>query len=76
MLLNEGGGEVFEFGGTRRYGVCCAEKGIFRFKLIAHGAAGHASIPRTGDNALLKLGGVLQKLGAAAPSFSLSLIHI
>jgi len=29
-LLNEGGGGVFEFGGSRRYGVCCAEKGIFR----------------------------------------------
>src|SRR5581483_7991975 len=32
MLLNEGGGEYFEFDGRRRYGVCCAEKGIFRFK--------------------------------------------
>src|SRR5258708_39923319 len=29
LLLNEGGGGVFEFGGRRRYGVCCAEKGIF-----------------------------------------------
>ena len=56
MLLNEGGGEVFEFDGRRRYGVCCAEKGIFRFKLTARGAAGHASLPKTGDNALLKLG--------------------
>ena len=32
-LLNEGGGGVFEYGGTRRYGVCCAEKGVFRFTL-------------------------------------------
>ena len=40
----------------RRYGVCCGEKGIFRFKLTARGVAGHASLPRTGDNALLKLG--------------------
>ncbi len=61
MLLNEGGGEVFEFGGRRRYGVCCAEKGIFRFKLTARGAAGHASLPKTGDNALLKLGPVLEQ---------------
>jgi acetylornithine deacetylase/succinyl-diaminopimelate desuccinylase-like protein len=72
MLLNEGGGEVFEFGGTRRYGVCCAEKGIFRFKLIARGAAGHASLPKTGDNALLKLGPVLDRLAAAQPSFELT----
>jgi acetylornithine deacetylase/succinyl-diaminopimelate desuccinylase-like protein len=62
MLLNEGGGDAFEFGGRRRYGVCCAEKGIFRFRLTARGAAGHASLPRTGDNALLKLGPVLQSL--------------
>ena len=56
MLLNEGGGDVFEYDGARRYGVCCGEKGIFRFKLTARGAAGHASLPKTGDNALLKLG--------------------
>jgi acetylornithine deacetylase/succinyl-diaminopimelate desuccinylase-like protein len=72
MLLNEGGGEVFEYGGRRRYGVCCAEKGIFRFKLTAHGTAGHASIPRTGDNALLKLGPVLQKLTRPEPSFEMT----
>jgi acetylornithine deacetylase/succinyl-diaminopimelate desuccinylase-like protein len=72
MLLNEGGGEVFEYDGARRYGVCCAEKGIFRFLLTAHGAAGHASVPRTGDNALLKLGPVLQKLSAATPSFEVT----
>ena len=53
FLLNEGAGEVFEFEGRRRYGVCCAEKGIFRFNVTALGMAGHASMPRTGDNALL-----------------------
>jgi len=69
MLLNEGGGEVFEYEGRRRYGVCCAEKGIFRFSLTATGAAGHASLPKTGDNALLKLGPVLQKLAANQSSY-------
>jgi acetylornithine deacetylase/succinyl-diaminopimelate desuccinylase-like protein len=69
MLMNEGGGEVFEYRGRRRYGVCCAEKGIFRFKLTAAGAAGHASLPKTGDNALLKLGPVLQKLAASESSY-------
>jgi acetylornithine deacetylase/succinyl-diaminopimelate desuccinylase-like protein len=72
MLLNEGGGEVFEFGGRRRYGVCCAEKGIFRFKLTARGAAGHASLPKTGDNALLKLGPALELIAKAEPSFELT----
>jgi acetylornithine deacetylase/succinyl-diaminopimelate desuccinylase-like protein len=72
MLLNEGGGEVFEFGGARRYGVCCAEKGIYRFKLTARGVAGHASLPRAGVNALLKLGPVLERIAGAEPSFELT----
>jgi acetylornithine deacetylase/succinyl-diaminopimelate desuccinylase-like protein len=71
-LLNEGGGAAFEFGGRRRYGVCCAEKGIFRMKLTAHGVAGHASMPRLGDNALLKLGGVLQRLAGAQVSYAVT----
>ncbi len=61
-LLNEGAGEVFRYGGRRHYGVCCAEKGIFRFNVTARGVAGHASLPRTGDNALLKLAPVLAAL--------------
>jgi acetylornithine deacetylase/succinyl-diaminopimelate desuccinylase-like protein len=72
MLLNEGGGEHFEWQGQRHYGVCCGEKGIFRFNLTAHGVAGHASLPRTGDNALLKLGSVLELLKGMAASFELT----
>jgi len=72
MLLNEGGGDAFEWGGCRRYGVCCGEKGIFRFALTAQGTAGHASLPKTGDNALLKLGPVLQRLAEAQSSFELT----
>ncbi len=72
MLLNEGGGEVFEWDGGRRYGVCCAEKGIFRFKLTARGVAGHASLPRTGENALLKLAPALQRIADAKPTFELT----
>ncbi len=72
MLLNEGGGTVFEYDGRRRYGVCCAEKGIFRFTVTARGVAGHASIPRTGDNALLKLGPVLQKLAGSEMAFEMT----
>jgi acetylornithine deacetylase/succinyl-diaminopimelate desuccinylase-like protein len=72
MLLNEGGGASFEYRGQRRYGVCCAEKGIFRFNVIAHGVAGHASLPRTGDNALLKLGPVLERLADPPAGFALT----
>jgi acetylornithine deacetylase/succinyl-diaminopimelate desuccinylase-like protein len=72
MLLNEGGGEAFGWAGGRRYGVCCGEKGLFRFRLTARGRAGHASLPRTGENALLKLGPVLDRLAAAEASFELT----
>ncbi len=62
LLINEGAGSPFEFEGTRYYGVCCGEKGIFRFRLTANGMAGHASMPRLGDNALLKLTPVIEAL--------------
>jgi len=71
-LINEGGGPFFEYGGARRYGVCCAEKGVFRFKLITAGVAGHASLPKMGDNALLKLGPLLERLGARQPSYAIT----
>jgi acetylornithine deacetylase/succinyl-diaminopimelate desuccinylase-like protein len=72
MLVNEGGGAVFEYEGTRRYGVCCAEKGVFRFTLSTAGVAGHASMPAMGDNALLKMGPVLDRLAARQPSYRLT----
>ena len=72
MLLNEGGGAVFEYAGRRRYGVCCAEKGVFRFKLVTDGVAGHASMPKMGDNALLKLAPLLERLGARQPSYAIT----
>jgi acetylornithine deacetylase/succinyl-diaminopimelate desuccinylase-like protein len=72
IVVNEGAGEVFEYDGRRLYGVCVAEKGVFRFTLTAHGTAGHASIPRIGDNALTKLAPVLDALagGRVTPEHS------
>ncbi|HEX4467741.1 MAG TPA: M20/M25/M40 family metallo-hydrolase [Solirubrobacteraceae bacterium] len=70
MLINEGGGAVFEYGGRRCYGVCCAEKGVFRFVVSTDGVAGHASMPGMGENALLKMGPLLERLGARQPSYS------
>lgn len=72
MLLNEGGGAVFDYGGARHYGVCCAEKGVFRFTLSTSGVAGHASMPGMGENALLKMGPVLERFAARQPSFQLT----
>jgi acetylornithine deacetylase/succinyl-diaminopimelate desuccinylase-like protein len=67
FLINEGGGAKFEWDGQRYYGVCCAEKGVFRFDVVTEGVAGHASIPRMGDNALLKMAPLLQRLGERQP---------
>ncbi|HZO77895.1 MAG TPA: M20/M25/M40 family metallo-hydrolase [Solirubrobacteraceae bacterium] len=74
MLINEGAGEVFEYGGRRLYGVCCGEKGLFRFRLTARGVAGHASLPRMGDNALLKLAPVLAKFGEAGMAYDVGAV--
>jgi acetylornithine deacetylase/succinyl-diaminopimelate desuccinylase-like protein len=75
LLVNEGGGAVFEYGGPparRLYGVCCAEKGVFRFTVTTDGVAGHASMPKVGENALLKMGPLLQRLAARQPSYELT----
>jgi acetylornithine deacetylase/succinyl-diaminopimelate desuccinylase-like protein len=72
MLVNEGGGAVFEYRGRRCYGVCCAEKGVFRFTVTTDGVAGHASMPGMGDNALLKMAPLLERFGARQPSYRLT----
>jgi acetylornithine deacetylase/succinyl-diaminopimelate desuccinylase-like protein len=72
LLINEGGGGWFEYAGKRCYGVCCAEKGVFRFNVVTDGVAGHASMPGMGENALLKMGPVLDRLAARQPSYELT----
>jgi acetylornithine deacetylase/succinyl-diaminopimelate desuccinylase-like protein len=72
FLLNEGGGTVMPFDGRRLFGVCVAEKGVFRFRLTTDGVAGHASIPRIGDNALLKMAPLLQAMSDRQPDFDLT----
>ena len=71
-LLNEGAGTVIPFDGGRVFGVCVAEKGVFRFKLRTRGVAGHASIPKIGDNALLKLAPLLQAMKDRQPGFDIT----
>lgn len=66
-VLNEGGGVAFELGGRRFYTIAVGEKGVFRFRLHARGVAGHASTPGLGDNALLKLGPLLERLRRQPP---------
>jgi acetylornithine deacetylase/succinyl-diaminopimelate desuccinylase-like protein len=66
-VLNEGGGVAFEFDGRRFYTLCVGEKGVFRFLVRTHGRAGHASTPALGDNALLKLAPLLERLRSQPP---------
>src|SRR4029079_3869515 len=55
MVVNEGAGLAVDFEGRRLSTLAVGEKGVFRFKVRALGTAGHGSLPRVGDNALLKL---------------------
>ena len=62
MVVNEGAGVAIDFAGRRLYTLAVGEKGVFRFRLRTRGVAGHASIPGVGDNALLKLAPLLERL--------------
>jgi acetylornithine deacetylase/succinyl-diaminopimelate desuccinylase-like protein len=61
-VVNEGAGLALEYAGRTLYPVAVGEKGVFRFKVRTHGVAGHASLPGVGDNALLKLAPLLERL--------------
>jgi acetylornithine deacetylase/succinyl-diaminopimelate desuccinylase-like protein len=71
-LVNEGGGAAMPFGDRRLHGVCCAEKGTFRFAIRTTGKAGHASTPALADNALVKLAPVLERLATRRPDYDLT----
>ena len=71
-LLNEGAGTVIPYDGDRVYGVCVAEKGVFRFILSTDGVAGHASIPKIGENALLKMAPLLEAMRERQPEFDVT----
>jgi acetylornithine deacetylase/succinyl-diaminopimelate desuccinylase-like protein len=62
LVVNEGGGPWFELGGRRFYALSIAEKGVFRFRIRTRGRAGHASVPALGDNALLRMVPLLDRL--------------
>jgi acetylornithine deacetylase/succinyl-diaminopimelate desuccinylase-like protein len=67
FVVNEGAGELIRHGDRRVYGVCVAEKGVFRFTLSTSGRSGHASVPRIGDNALVKMAPLLTALAEGRP---------
>jgi acetylornithine deacetylase/succinyl-diaminopimelate desuccinylase-like protein len=71
-LLNEGAGPVIPYADRRLYGVCCAEKGTFRFAVRTSGRAGHASVPGLSENALLKLLPLVERLGNGRAIYDLT----
>ena len=71
-VLNEGAGPVIPYGDRRLYGVCCAEKGTFRFAVRTSGRAGHASVPGLSENALLKLLPLVDRLGNGRAVYDLT----
>jgi len=65
-VLNEGGG--FEMPGKRSvFLVQTAEKGVYWLRLKFKGRPGHASMPKSGDNALLKAAEAAVRLGKRSP---------
>jgi len=71
-LLNEGAGTRVPYGDERLYPVCIAEKGVFRFTIRTTGVAAHASMPRLGDNALLKTAPLLARMAERQPGFDVT----
>ncbi|HEX2371904.1 MAG TPA: M20/M25/M40 family metallo-hydrolase, partial [Solirubrobacterales bacterium] len=68
LVVNEGGGIAIDFGGRRFYTVALGEKGVCRLLVRTHGRAGHASVPRMGENAVLKMARVLERMREQPPA--------
>lgn len=61
--LSEGGGGEMRIGDRSFFPCRVAEKGACRFHIKAHGSPGHGSRPHN-DNAIIKLGRALERLGS------------
>jgi acetylornithine deacetylase/succinyl-diaminopimelate desuccinylase-like protein len=64
--VNEGAGERVVLGEKVIYLCATAEKMTSPFRLTVHGRTGHASMPGIADNALVKAGPLLARLGEFA----------
>ena len=60
--LSEGAGEEIRFGSASVFPVQTGEKGVCRFRLVARGRPGHASLPHD-ENCIVRLGTALSRLG-------------
>jgi acetylornithine deacetylase/succinyl-diaminopimelate desuccinylase-like protein len=62
-VINEGGGQAVPVDGKNVFTIQTAEKGILWFKVKAKGRPGHGSVPGAADNAILRMGRVVDRLG-------------
>jgi acetylornithine deacetylase/succinyl-diaminopimelate desuccinylase-like protein len=62
-VLNEGGGLAVSAGTKNVYTVNTAEKGLLWLRVRAKGFPGHGSTPNVGDNAILRMNRVIERLG-------------
>jgi acetylornithine deacetylase/succinyl-diaminopimelate desuccinylase-like protein len=62
-VLNEGGGLALPTQNRNVYTVQTAEKGRLWFKVKAKGTPGHGSMPGVADNAIMRMGKVIEILG-------------
>jgi acetylornithine deacetylase/succinyl-diaminopimelate desuccinylase-like protein len=75
-VVNEGGGERITNGARVAYTVGIGEKQCSAFAVTTRGRSGHASVPGSADNALLKLIPVLERIDRmAAPTYDLPEVH-
>jgi acetylornithine deacetylase/succinyl-diaminopimelate desuccinylase-like protein len=64
--LNEAGGVSMELGARRFYPIQVAEKGFIVYRLRTHGTAGHGSMPRD-DNAAVLAARIVERLAVPGP---------
>ena len=64
--LNEAGGVSVELAGRRFYPIQVAEKGFLIYRFLVHGTAGHASMPRD-DNAAVMAARIVARLADPGP---------
>ncbi len=66
--INEGGGDRIELAdGTPVYQATVSEKMTAPFRLRVHGRAGHASMPRIANNALVNAAKLIERIAAYRP---------
>ncbi len=61
-VINEGGGERVVHEGRVAYTVTVGEKMCSGFEITVHGRSGHASMPSTADNPVVKLAPVIERI--------------